>query len=207
MGKSMLVTFSGLDGSGKSTLCQKLCEKLYKSGILYHQIHIIPWSLANHIGHWLGIEDSNLPSRKRSVDDIKPLGRLETWARLFTIFIDIIRFHIIFHRFIKSKRFVLIIDRYFWDLLIKLEYCGWNGSLIKNFLLRLIPQPDLPLYIDVEPDTAYERKPEHSREYYQIKSRLYENAVTPSTIRLFNKDIDIATEQLFSFVRDVSKTT
>lgn len=108
-------------------------------------------------------------------------------------------------RAVASTSDVLILDRYFYDSLIELrsESTWWGKAF-----LRLLPAPDISVFVDVEPAVAFGRKGEHGvpelsrreRAYHRLFSRL------PHGVTIRNESLDVAKRQLFAAVFERPRT-
>jgi thymidylate kinase len=54
---------------------------------------------------------------------------------------------------------IVVLDRYFYEFLIQRRYAKCPDVLVR-LMLRLIPRPEVLVYLKVDPRTAYARKPE-----------------------------------------------
>ncbi|HKO62495.1 MAG TPA: hypothetical protein VJV03_15125, partial [Pyrinomonadaceae bacterium] len=183
----MLITFSGLDGSGKSTLVDHLKERLEKED---HKVAV------SHMNYDVGLYSvvrylaRNIRSGKSAAASHAPRERAYdgnfgsraarfrynlVWNKgLRTLIypIDILIF--VCYRFYVEKvnRQVLIMDRYFYDTLV--DVTGASRSLRFRFLSWLTPTPTLPVYLDVTPERAFERKAEYSVDYLKRRRLSYQ---------------------------------
>ncbi len=86
------------------------------------------------------------------------------------------------------QRRILIMDRYFYDILVDVS-SGQRWGWIR--LLKLItPTPTLPVLLDIGPEEAYARKGEYSVEYLQNRWAAYREVFpwVRAGVRLRNDD-------------------
>jgi len=187
----MLSTFSGLDGSGKSTLIKGLKETLEQRNKrvavfhMYYDIGLLAslrFVLKKVSGEKEKLSkegDAHAP-RKLSHDG-KPAtlaARLRYavgWnksLRLFVYPFDLLIF--LFYRLYieKVKKQILIMDRYFYDTLV--DVAEGRKAYGVRVLSRLTPTPSLPVLVDISPEEAYSRKGEHSVAYLSRRRLSYQ---------------------------------
>jgi thymidylate kinase len=176
----MLITVSGLDGSGKSTLIDWLKETLEKDNRkvivshMYYDVGVFGTfrrllertTIGNSGRSNARLEQSQAsPTRQEKTlkNRILRLRHKVIWnkqLRLLLYPIDIFIF--VWYRFYVETlgKQILIMDRYFYDTLADLtENQKSNRGRV---LSRLVPKPDLPIYLEISPEAAFARKGEFS---------------------------------------------
>jgi thymidylate kinase len=166
----MLITFSGLDGSGKSTQAQLVLASLQEQGHGAILLHITRWTWVNRIGEKL------FTQKKRKRPSLSERLRLRLY-RLTIMAVDIMRFWL-FWMYVKVCGQILICDRYFYDLGIQAIYKHEMSMRLANLYWRLVPRPSVAFWLQVQPGVAQQREGEHGADYYQAKGTLYREAIS-----------------------------
>lgn len=161
----MLITFSGLDGSGKSTQAKMLQKLLQKEGYQTVFIHLTHWTWVNRIGEKFFKE-----SKDQQVRSKKYPGKF--LPRLTIMLIDVLRFWLLWV-YSKLLGHILICDRYFFDLGVQAVYRHEMSKSIVNIYGRLVPRPSVAFWLKVLPDVARQREGDHGPDYYKEKDCLY----------------------------------
>lgn len=173
----MLITFSGLDGSGKTTqiglFTNYLKEKKYrfKKLAMYDDI-----SFSGFMKKIMGKDKKVKVNYEKSdnkdfrYDKNKKDTHL-VFFRKFVYVIDLLTYMSKSWYYRKVKRRLLIMDRCFYDTLANL-FNTKSDSYMK-FMLKLAPKADLAVFLDAEPDVAFKRKPEYPPEFYKERRDAY----------------------------------
>jgi thymidylate kinase len=221
----MLITFSGLDGSGKSTLIECVRE------ILEHQNRKV---VVSHMNYDVGLYSllrllvkKTFARRHRHLDEptiqthgprdrafennfktrTAKLRYMLVWNKglRFLIFpFDVLMF--LGYRFYveKMNQQVLIMDRYFYDTLV--DITGARRSLQTRFLSWLTPTPNLSIYLDCNPEKAFGRKNEYSIDYLQGRRLSYLKLLSELPRMLVvstDQDLDTTRLNLSNAVREL----
>ena len=169
--KFISITFSGIDGSGKSTQIEKLRNYLEAEGIpvrllaFWDHVAVFRNARSGFSRHVLESDGSvGSPERPAARRD----KNLQTWplflGRCLLHLLDVLNLLRVV-RSQKQKGGVVIFDRYIYDQLAALPMDHWWARAFARVLLRIAPQPDLSYLLDAIPEAARERKPEYPLEF------------------------------------------
>jgi hypothetical protein len=158
----MIISFSGNDGSGKTTIAKTLLKNLRSKGLLISYRHEYDYVLIKYLFRVLG---ENIVKRERkkyvpiqSEDiEIVRLKKLTFVQRLwpYVVWLDNIVTIFMYKIFYKNR--IILLDRHPYDMYLSFEYMGRSSRLIKT-LFYLIPKADVHIIFYVEPIIAMNRK-------------------------------------------------
>ena len=214
----MLITFSGLDGSGKSTLVDYLKESLEKENrkvaVSHMNYDVGLYSVLRLLKkRVLGSDNETQSHAPREAAHAGKFRSRSAKLRYNLVWNKGLRFLIypfdvmifVCYRFYVERvnRQVLIMDRYFYDTLV--DVTGARRTLRLRFLSWLTPTPNLPVYLDVTAERAFERKHEYSVDYLNRRRLSYQKLIStlPGVLVLStNHDLDATRLHIANAVRE-----
>jgi thymidylate kinase len=158
--RGLMISFSGPDGCGKTTVLELLCGRLgVNPPILFH---FRPALLPN-LGE-VGAKAGLLAEVDRNFDQphrAKPKGKLNSLIRLAYYSADYILGYVVKILPIRQRKHIVVFDRYFTDIIVD----GERSSIFLNykfltFLRRFIPRCQYNFLFKVDPETILSRKRE-----------------------------------------------
>ena len=171
----MIVSFSGIDGSGKSTQIESLCKRLEEAGL--HVRLITFWDdvatlkrLREGAGHKVfrgdeGVGTIEKPINRRDKNIRTPLM---TVVRLLLYLLDAVSLRKITKAAFMSQADVVIFDRYLYDELANLDLQNRVFRRYARWTMKLVPKPNVSFVLDGDPIKARARKPEYPLEFLQF---------------------------------------
>ncbi|HLK31519.1 MAG TPA: dTMP kinase [Terriglobales bacterium] len=168
----LLVSFSGIDGAGKSTQIEHLCDRLRSAG--YNVLQLAFWDNVVVLSRFReGFTHRVFKSEKGVGAPGKPVQRrdknVRSWylslLRCALYLLDALHLRYVVTRARHSPATVIVFDRYIYDELANLPL---QKSLSRGFLrcvAALVPRPDVAYLIDADPEEACARKPEYPLEF------------------------------------------
>jgi thymidylate kinase len=192
--KPALVSFSGLDGSGKSTQIDNLRATLTSNGL--NSTLLAFWdNVVVGTRYREGFVHKVYKSEKGIGAPDKPVNRqdknVRRWylsvARHGLYLLDAIHLRIVVSRARRSGVDVIIMDRYIYDELANLPLANRLTQMFIRFVQWVVPKPDIAYLLDADVEAARARKPEYPVEfmhkcrrwYYQLASILGTMTVIP----------------------------
>ena len=211
----MLITFSGLDGAGKSTLIAWLAEALSAQ----YQKPVVVFHMNDHVGiyayirkirnlllgerapepHPLVVEEQRTERKPRTAratmrDALRYMRYRIIWnstLRRLIYPIDLLVFfcYRTYNERIRGR--VLIMDRYFYDTLVDVS-TNRRRPWVARMLERITPTPTLPVYLDITPEESFARKGEYSVQYLRRRQAAYQRVVSwvPSYVIIPTSDLE-----------------
>jgi len=205
----VLITFSGLDGAGKSTLIEWLRDTLERQN---HAVAV--FHMNDHVGayaylralrdRWFGgppeapgagAEPATRTAPRSLRERVWRLRSAIVWnkplRRLLYLF-DLVVFWCYRLHIEAAQRRILIMDRYFYDTLVDVSD-GRHWFWIR-LLARITPTPQVPVLLDISPEESYSRKGEYSVEYLRQRWLAY-RTVFPwvgTSVTITNDDLNAA---------------
>ena len=180
MQKPMLISFSGVDGSGKSTQIENLRSALHAAG-LRTQLLAFWDNVVVGVKYREGFVHKVYKSERGIGAPGKPVNRRDknmrgwhlTIARHFLYLLDAINLCRVVARRRKSGADAVILDRYIYDELSNLNMTNPLSRAFIRFVHSFVPRPDIAYLLDADPEAAYARKPEYPVDFMKKCRRAY----------------------------------
>ena len=151
--KGKLISFSGADGSGKTTMIKKTKTWLESQG---HNVSVVRLGIYNQRTVVLKAirQISRKPKKFPAPTFVKSIVRfLDMWLRYLKILPK------------RLKGDIILCDRFFYDLAF------YTKDPFSKFLARLSPKPSVAIFISVSPHELARRKKEYSKQELEIHTR------------------------------------
>jgi thymidylate kinase len=175
--RTNFVSFSGIDGAGKSTQIDALCARLRQDGLRVELVKF--WDdvarlkgIRETTGHKVFKGDKGVGSPEAPIvrRDKNVQSRTMTAVRFFIYFVDAVSTWFAVRKALRSGADLVIFDRYTYDELANLKL---NNPFVRayiRFIMTFVPRPQISYFLDADPVKAFERKPEYPLDF-MIKNR------------------------------------
>jgi thymidylate kinase len=168
----ILVSFSGIDGCGKSTQIEILSNRLSQNGLRVGLLAF--WDNVALLKRWREFTSHSVFGSEKGIGSPDhPVNRrdknVRSWymtpVRWFLYFLDAMSLCNLVVKTETVEADVIIFDRYLYDELANLPLDRPMTRAYVRLLLNLIPQADIAYWLDADPNEARERKPEYPLEF------------------------------------------
>lgn len=181
--RPFLISFSGIDGAGKSTQIENVSSFFRAQGL-----RVSRFTFWDDVAVWANMRSevgsrSAKSSDKRKKDELTFSTRnnkhVRKWylslARAAMYMLDAAKLRRLLARQTKRNTDVIIFDRYIYDQVANLYSQSAAARLYARILLKQAPTPDLALILDASPAAAFARKPEYPLEFVQRNRQTFLN--------------------------------
>ena len=191
---SVIVSFMGVDGSGKSTLIELLRKKLKNKFRKIKYIHLRPYLIL--------LDKSTIQSN--------PHNSKATWPILLNfvrILYWLIIYRFFFYLFTNDSKQLIIFDRYAHDLIIDpIRYKFNLPNRITKFILNLFPNPSLWIILNAPIKVLEKRKKELPTKELKKQIRSYlnfakrrKNSIVVNTNQSTQSSLSVIIKKINSF--------
>lgn len=174
------VSFSGIDGAGKSTQIEALRAAAERNG---RRVLVVRFwddvarltALRETSGHKVFKGDKGIGSPENPIN--RRDKNVRTWpmscVRLFLYTIDAFSTRRKVAEVLRSSADFVIFDRYLYDELANLNLGNPLMRAFIGIILKLVPRPDVAFILDADPVQARARKPEYPVEFIYKNRQAY----------------------------------
>jgi thymidylate kinase len=170
--RTKVISFSGIDGAGKSTQIQSLRARMENMGLRVQSLQF--WDdvamftrFREATSHALfkGDKGVGTPLAPVTRRDKNVRSWLMSGVRLCLYLADAVSARSLVKKMLHSGKDVIIFDRYIYDQLANLNLRNPFMRAYAMLLMKFVPQPDISYYLDANPIQAQARKPEYPTEF------------------------------------------
>jgi thymidylate kinase len=165
-----IVTFSGIDGAGKTTQINNLSADLSQRG--FRVAHVVFWddvAVLSQVRAGVSLAVFRKSSSAANTVSLRHDKNVRTWylmlVRAGFYLLDALRLRWIVSKLSRRGHDFIIFDRYLYDEVVQLPRRQWLARAYIRLLLRLAPEPEFPFILDASPDEAFARKPEYPLDF------------------------------------------
>ncbi len=174
------VSFSGIDGAGKSTQIANLRARLQGAGM--RVVLVTFWDdvarlkrIREGAGHTLFKGEKGVGSPEKPVN--RRDKNVRSWpmslVRLGLYFVDALSLRATVAKALRSGADFVICDRYIYDELANLNLGNPAARAYVRMIMKFVPRPDVSYFLDADPIAARARKPEYPLEFLHISRASY----------------------------------
>ncbi len=178
-GEFKIVSFSGIDGAGKSTQIRALQARLSALGLRSRTLtfwdNVVVLSRFREVASrqaFKGDQGIGSPENPINRRDKNVTSPHLTAIRFLLYFFDALHLRF-FSPGAREGAEVVIFDRYIYDELANLPLDHWFARLYARLILKVTPEPDIAYLIDADPEAALARKPEYPLEFLRRNRERY----------------------------------
>jgi thymidylate kinase len=178
--RTYFVSFSGIDGAGKSTQIEALCGRMRDEGL--HVSVIRFWDEIARLtrfretaGHTLFKGDKGIgtPSAPINRKDKNVQSWPMTGVRIGIYLLDAFSTRRAVKNALRSGADLVIFDRYIYDELANLTLSNPVSRFYVRLIMKIVPRPHISYLLDANPEKARARKPEYPLEFLHTNRRSY----------------------------------
>ena len=195
--RSIVISFMGVDGSGKSTLIELLRKKLKNKFKKIKYVHLRPYLIL----------------LDKSTVQANPHKTKKTWPILLNfirILYWLIIYRLFFYLFANKPRQLIIFDRYADDLMIDpIRYKFNLPNRITKFILNFFPNPSLWIVLNAPIKVLEKRKKELPTKELKRQIRTYlnfakqrKNSIVVNTNNSVQSSLSLIIKKLIALTND-----
>lgn len=206
----LIVSFSGIDGAGKSTQIQKLREYLAAHDVAVRELTfwddvVLFRRLRSGFSRRVLQSDGSVGTPDKPADrrDKNAQNAPLLFGRAILYILDVTNLRRKVSKAKAENSGVVIFDRYIYDQLAALPMRSWWARAFARLVLRIAPRLDLSYVLDADPELARARKPEYPLEFMRRYRDSYLELRKMATLQLIEPGgVDEVHQAIVAHFRD-----
>jgi thymidylate kinase len=164
------VSFSGMDGAGKSTQIASLRARMEEAGL---RVRIVTfWDDVARLTHLREVSGHKIFKGDKGIGSPVRSWKM-TLVRYFLYAVDAVSLRLVVKKTLKSDVDFIIFDRYAYDELANLTLSNPFARAYVRLIMMFVPRPNVSYILDADPVQARARKPEYPVEFLHISRASY----------------------------------
>jgi thymidylate kinase len=180
MASPLLISFSGMDGAGKSTQIENLRAALHAAGLSTRLLAfwddvVVGVRYREGFVHKVYGSETGVGTPEKAVhrrDKNVRAWYLNAFRHLLYL-LDALNLRRVAARQERARADVVIFDRYIYDELANLNLKNPATRFYIRMVRAIVPRPDVAYLLDADPAAARARKPEYPQEFMEHSRRAY----------------------------------
>jgi thymidylate kinase len=175
-----LVSFSGVDGAGKSTQIEALCAAIREAGMKFRIVRfwddvarLVRFREAASVGVFKSDTGVGVPGAPVNRRDKNVRSWYMTCVRLGLYTVDAFSLQGVIRNALRSDSDVVIFDRFIFDELANLNLKNPLIRIYIRLVLEMVRKADISFFLDADPVEARARKPEYPLEFLYVSRESY----------------------------------
>lgn len=196
------IAICGLDGTGKTTVANKLAEYANNLNVKCTVVHFYHENLLFKFLRLLGFlkvaDTETMEYAKRRERSLRERSKTTPFVLAFLRFFDSYLQYL--YSVVVNRDKLIIFDRFFYDYSVSFEYLKIP---FRSVFIKLIPHIEQRFILESSPTISYKRKPESVKIFFEECHKIYLKVAQEQKIKIIkneNKKIDVVVQELIESI-------
>lgn len=210
---AVVITFSGLVGTGKSVCARYVASNLFQEGLPVYYLRFRLISLKSFFEKKRQVTKFNFKENMPEPVQGNLIKRFENFRLKSNFSFLLFMFFYLWKAYLfyllvnlRYRNDIVIADRYIYDHLVHYRVSERRQWFIYRLFLKLLPKPNIPFILAADVASILKARPNYDREYIQVNLENYRQLkeLCPDTVFLdsgeIREKIDLAFNNVHTYL-------